>query len=128
MYQVTPEYSNRQPLPESVHPNAGQRASFSQASSTAYTEQHSAPPSAGGYNGTAEYRYWPATQQQSFAMANQQVDSMHYGVGPSQQHYTPDGALQGIAADDRGLQETWQSFMTKVYISCAITDLTMSLI
>jgi hypothetical protein len=30
------------------------------------------------------------------------------------QHYTPEGALQGIAADDRSLQETWQSYMNKV--------------
>ena len=31
--------------------------------------------------------------------------------GPYQHHYTPGGALKGIVADDRSLQETWQSYM-----------------
>ncbi|KAF8233042.1 hypothetical protein L208DRAFT_1268931 [Tricholoma matsutake] len=31
-----------------------------------------------------------------------------------QHHYTPDAALKGIAADDRSLQETWQSYMYNV--------------
>ena len=31
------------------------------------------------------------------------------------QQYTPEGALRGIAADDRSLQETWQSYMNKVH-------------
>ena len=31
-----------------------------------------------------------------------------------QHHYTPEAALKGIAADDRSLQETWQSYMYNV--------------
>ena len=75
----------------------------------------------------------------SFAMPDQQATSPSGGVstaGPGsvypwattrkqtpefQQHqqYTPEGALRGIAADDRSLQETWQSYMSKVYLIMA---------
>jgi len=51
--------------------------------------------------------------QQSTATYNagsHQMDSHHR----YHHHYTPESALRGIAADDRGLQETWQSFMNKV--------------
>ena len=38
------------------------------------------------------------------------------------QQYTPEGALRGIAADDRSLQETWQSYMNKVRIPHHVLD------
>ncbi|KAJ7120976.1 fungal-specific transcription factor domain-containing protein [Mycena epipterygia] len=33
---------------------------------------------------------------------------------PQPEHYTPDGALRGIAAEDPRLQEHWQAYMSKV--------------
>jgi len=71
------------------------------------------------------YKYWPAATS-SFAMP---VD-LPSGVSisdfnpqtplqpqPHYHHYTPEGALRGIAADDSSLQETWQSYMNKVWIN-----------
>lgn len=84
------------------------------------------------------YRYWPAAST-SFAMPDQQATgppvayASQHGYQQNQQqykpqgnhhqqhqhqyqhqHYTPEGALRGIAADDRSLQETWQSYMNNV--------------
>ncbi len=68
------------------------------------------------------YKYWPAAST-SFAMPVEQAPAVlpSFTSQPAlqprpqyHQHYTPDGALRGIAADDRSLQETWQSYMNKV--------------
>ncbi|KAF9563813.1 hypothetical protein CPC08DRAFT_705725 [Agrocybe pediades] len=59
------------------------------------------------------YKYWPAASN-SFAMPDQQPSHLYAGGVPMHHHYTPDGALRGIAAEDHSLQETWQSYMNKV--------------
>lgn len=67
-----------------------------------------------------DYKYWPAASS-SFAMPDQQPISAAYTSGAhlAHQHYTPEGALRGIAADDSSLQETWQLYMGKVRICLA---------
>ena len=55
--------------------------------------------------------YW-APDNAPYLSINQ-VTQVH-GVYDHLQHYTPDGVLRGIAADDTSLQETWQSYMYKV--------------
>ena len=72
--------------------------------------------------------HWSASSY-SFAMPDQQATSASTVTGagsvyawdtipskrtPEYQQYTPEGALRGIAADDRSLQETWQTYMNKV--------------
>ncbi|KAG6848992.1 hypothetical protein H0H93_012161 [Arthromyces matolae] len=64
------------------------------------------------------YHYW--TQPENTYSSIGQVAHGQSGYGYQQQqhqaqHYTPDGALKGIAAEDTSLQETWQTYMNKVY-------------
>lgn len=120
MYLASPEYP-QYPTPDS-----------SQACiSPVY---HVPPTPVSATSSTSSYiPYWPAASN-SFAMPNQQPISRPSTSGYSDgsistapprmqipehhhqhQHYTPEGALRGIAADDRSLQETWQSYMNKVY-------------
>ena len=74
------------------------------------------------------YNYWPAAtsfgmsvehQQQSSQSSVQPMPDFTEHPQPRSQygrhHYTPEGALRGIAADDTSLQETWQSYMNAVY-------------
>ncbi|KAF7366478.1 Fungal-trans domain-containing protein [Mycena sanguinolenta] len=58
-----------------------------------------AHPSSHGYDGSHDPRHH---QHQQLRQVN------------LQQHYTPDGALRGIAAEDPRLQEHWQVYMSKV--------------
>ncbi|KAG6860918.1 hypothetical protein C0995_006042 [Termitomyces sp. Mi166 len=61
------------------------------------------------------YQYW--TPRDAPYSSIDQVTQAHGVYGHLQQqnqHYTPDGVLRGIAADDTSLQETWQSYMYKV--------------
>ncbi|KAF8178081.1 fungal-specific transcription factor domain-containing protein [Mycena galopus ATCC 62051] len=45
----------------------------------------------------------------------QQLRQINLQLGaPRSEHYTPDGALRGIAAEDPRLQEHWQMYMAKV--------------
>jgi hypothetical protein len=45
----------------------------------------------------------------------QQLRHINLQLGqPQLDHYTPDGALRGIAAEDPRLQEHWQTYMSKV--------------
>ncbi|KAJ6588531.1 fungal-specific transcription factor domain-containing protein [Mycena capillaripes] len=45
----------------------------------------------------------------------QQLRQINLQLGqPQTEHYTPDGALRGIAAEDPRLQEHWQAYMSKV--------------
>ncbi|KAJ7077801.1 fungal-specific transcription factor domain-containing protein [Mycena crocata] len=45
----------------------------------------------------------------------QQLRQINLQLGqPQTDHYTPDGALRGIAAEDPRLQEHWQAYMSKV--------------
>ncbi|KAH9474722.1 putative transcriptional regulatory protein C1F7.11c [Psilocybe cubensis] len=92
------------PAPAQLHmqPQAPPTGSYTQESSPAYVPE--------------TYTYWPAASS-SFAMPDQRSTGPGYTVGPAHAHhqqYTPENALRGIAADDRGLQETWQSYMNKV--------------
>jgi hypothetical protein len=52
--------------------------------------------------------------QQQPQQHQQQRYHPHHEQQYQHQHYTPEGALRGIAADDSSLQETWQSYMNKV--------------
>lgn len=72
------------------------------------------------------YNYWPAART-SFGMPVEHQSLSDIRPMPDftpllpvqpcdRHHYTPEGALRGIAADDMSLQETWQSYMSKVYI------------
>lgn len=88
----------------------------SHTSSSAMPAPHSLPDA---------YKYWPAAST-SFAIPHEPPGAASIGEfamqtplqpQPRYQHqqYTPEGALKGIAADDRSLQETWQSYMSKVW-------------
>ncbi|TFK25407.1 hypothetical protein FA15DRAFT_668474 [Coprinopsis marcescibilis] len=86
--------------------------------------QHSVPqaptPSHEGYH------YWPAAptgyaggpaHQPQSPQQQQQQQQQHQQQQRYPQHtyhYTPEGALRGIAAEDPRLQETWQSYMSNV--------------
>ncbi|KIY68115.1 hypothetical protein CYLTODRAFT_421875, partial [Cylindrobasidium torrendii FP15055 ss-10] len=52
--------------------------------------------------------------QQAPQHAQQQPYFTHPPPAPTFQHYTPDGAMQGVAADDQQLQQTWQNYMRNV--------------
>jgi len=56
------------------------------------------------------------------AQLDQHMRQINLQLGPQTDHYTPDGALRGIAADDPRLQEHWQSYMSKVGTSRMIQD------
>ncbi|RXW22261.1 hypothetical protein EST38_g3612 [Candolleomyces aberdarensis] len=87
----------------------------------------SAAPSASAYgNGMASAHasssssssYVQQQQQQQGGGANghgqQQVPHPQQQQHPAAYHYTPEGALRGIAAEDPRLQETWQTYMSNV--------------
>ncbi|KAF8909644.1 hypothetical protein CPB84DRAFT_1765097 [Gymnopilus junonius] len=119
MYSVPSEYH---PSPESMR---------SASSSTGPTPPHTSygqPSSSTAVSVSTSYvpetyKYWPAAAT-SFAMPDQQptfayapgghAPVQHYPPPQQHQQYTPEGALRGIAADDRSLQETWQSYMNNV--------------
>lgn len=112
MYPVPSGYSHR-PAPDIVHagpppPDAHHAPGYTPGVPYAQQAQES-------------YKYWPAASG-SFAMPDQQPAAAAYAHGGhlAHQHYTPEGALRGIAADDRSLQETWQSYMEKVRVYLAI--------
>ena len=117
MYTVPPEYSQYSG-PDAIQ--SGGTCSINYVPPT--------PISATSSESSSSYiPYWSAASN-SFAMPDQQPTGAGYGDStaaaavprmqiPDQhhhRHYTPEGALRGIAADDRSLQETWQSYMNKV--------------
>jgi len=56
--------------------------------------------------------YYPGTTVIQYAnVEDPQPGSLDYAT---QQYYTPEDAMRGIAADDNSLQETWQSYMNQV--------------
>jgi hypothetical protein len=68
------------------------------------------------------YKYWPAASTSSAIRLDQSGAIGGFAPTPLQpqpryqlQQYAPDSALRGIAADDKSLQETWQSYMNKVW-------------
>ena len=98
-----------------VQPTATSYGQFHPSSASAVPVSHFVPDA---------YKYWPAAST-SFAIPLEQSGAIG-GFAPTplqaqpryqHQQYTPDSALRGIAADDRSLQETWQSYMNKVWSS-----------
>ncbi|KAJ7031566.1 hypothetical protein C8F04DRAFT_959994 [Mycena alexandri] len=52
---------------------------------------------------------------------DQQLRQINLQLGqPQSEHYTPDGALRGLAAEDPRLQEHWQVYMSKVRTSTVV--------
>lgn len=120
MYAVPPEYSS----PDSIQTSV----SYVPPSTSTYLPP---TPISATSSSSSYIPHW-STGSYSFAMPDQQATSASTVSGAGsvhawattpriqtpeyQQHqqYTPEGALRGIAADDRSLQETWQSYMNKV--------------
>ncbi|KAG6857508.1 hypothetical protein H0H87_002133 [Tephrocybe sp. NHM501043] len=105
---------HKQQLPIDHHVVAVAQPASSSYSQDQYTghpytsmEQQSQPPQ------QEAYQYW-TQHNPAYMSMNQVVQNPPPAQLPQHQHYTPDGALRGIAADDRSLQETWQSYMYKV--------------
>jgi hypothetical protein len=109
MYSVPQEYHSNI---ESTH--VAPSSAYGDAHRSTYTQPQ---PSASYPQET--YKYWPAAPG-SFTVPEQQYAAPTYATAPAPthnvplEHYTPENALRGIAADDRSLQETWQSYMEKV--------------
>ncbi|PPQ97295.1 hypothetical protein CVT26_006688 [Gymnopilus dilepis] len=122
-YAVAPGYSHHA-SPESAHSSSSSAGPT--PPSTSYGQaRHSSAVMSGPYvpQPSQSYAYWPAAAT-AFALPAQQQTTVYAPSGhsnvqlyaPQQQYqqYTPEGALRGIAADDRSLQETWQSYMNNV--------------
>ncbi|KAJ7057156.1 fungal-specific transcription factor domain-containing protein [Mycena amicta] len=60
------------------------------------------------YDSHSQHRTHMHQHQQQLRQINLQLDP------PYDHHYTPDGAMRGIAAEDPRLQEHWQMYMSKV--------------
>ncbi|KAJ7594208.1 fungal-specific transcription factor domain-containing protein [Mycena floridula] len=87
------------------------------------SSQHSPVSS---YDGAGSFRSEPQTWNESqgshqyHQQGNQytQPQEVYYQrtIQPQhhQQHYTPDGAMHGMAAEDHGLQQTWTNYMHQV--------------
>ncbi|KAF9485642.1 hypothetical protein BDN70DRAFT_870940 [Pholiota conissans] len=116
---AVPQQHSMYQAPQEYHPNT--TTTHTGPPSTTYREAH---PST--YSQPEErtypqetYTYWPAATG-SFNIPDQQYATSTYATAhpPAHNHplqqYTPENALRGIAADDRSLQETWQSYMEKV--------------
>jgi hypothetical protein len=70
------------------------------------------PPPSHGYNAAQDPRRQHRVQLDQH---QQQLRQINLQIGqPQTEHYTPDGALRGIAAEDPRLQEHWQVYMSKV--------------
>ncbi|KAK0205424.1 fungal-specific transcription factor domain-containing protein [Desarmillaria ectypa] len=96
--------------PESVSP------------STSYSQQQYPSPETATTT-TAQQQYW--TDQAMDTTADYSQQHSHYGMHQYQQHYTPEGAMRGIAADDQSLQQTWQSYMYNVSLTILLCFLRM---
>jgi hypothetical protein len=67
-----------------------------------------------GYDATQDPRQRHRVQLDQH---HQQMRQINLQLGaPQSEHYTPDGALRGIAAEDPRLQEHWQAYMAKVIL------------
>ncbi|KAF8878064.1 fungal-specific transcription factor domain-containing protein [Infundibulicybe gibba] len=106
-YQQYPSSSQHQMYPPALEYPRQQRPEPMPSLSSASHYMNQDPP----YNQNGQRaqgnQYWAAAP--TAPMGGQYVAPHGY-----QQPYTPAAALQGIAADDRSLQETWQSYMYKV--------------
>ncbi|KAF9463262.1 fungal-specific transcription factor domain-containing protein [Collybia nuda] len=95
MYVVPPEYQHQHVSSEAATPSSATTSHFSQAESYHDPNTHAQ---------RNESQYWPATGY---------TNPSQFAQGQTHE-YTPYAALKGIAAEDRGLQETWQTYMSKV--------------
>ena len=124
MYVVPPEYSSPDSIQTGISyipPPTSTYLPLTPISST------SSPSSYVPHWSGSSYSFAMPDQQSTSAastMSGAGSGSVHgWGSIPPRKHtpeyqqhqqYTPEGALRGIAADDRSLQETWQSYMNKV--------------
>ncbi|TEB32701.1 hypothetical protein FA13DRAFT_1662397 [Coprinellus micaceus] len=125
MYSMSPESTSAAPLPHShSHPQYSHSNTHSHTSSSTNSydmqtmppqQQHhqrdDQPPPPPNY-------HWPAAPTAYNGGPGAQgvyqgggSGSHHQQGQPASYHYTPGGALRGIAADDPRLQETWQTYM-----------------
>ncbi|KAF7342041.1 Fungal-trans domain-containing protein [Mycena venus] len=65
-----------------------------------------------GYNASQDPRQRHRVQLDQHQLQLRQIN-LQLGA-PQTEHYTPDGAMRGFAAEDSRLQEHWQSYMAKV--------------
>ncbi|KAK0498860.1 hypothetical protein EDD18DRAFT_1308308 [Armillaria luteobubalina] len=98
---ITTNNNSNTVAPESISP------------STSYSQQQYPSPETASTS-AAQHQYW--TDQAMDTTADYSQQPSHYGMHQyhPQQHYTPEGAMRGIAADDQSLQQTWQSYMYNV--------------
>jgi hypothetical protein len=125
MYVVPPEYRQQHqhpPSPESASLLSPQASIFS-SSEPGYTYDAHANPQPivvdtdNNDNDMRYQQYWAAAPTGHSNTGQVTVTPQ----GQAYHHYTPDAALKGIAADDRSLQETWQSYMYNVSFEfCAL--------
>ncbi|KAJ7846436.1 hypothetical protein B0H14DRAFT_3086306 [Mycena olivaceomarginata] len=129
-----PGYKRRPSQVQSPHENGGSSSSQGTTPDAAMYMDDS--PAQSPYQ-TLNPHYWPAPGGYGAPTepAPPQVQAPHGGTGcswtstiskcgklnlqlgaPQSEHYTPDGALRGIAAEDPRLQEHWQAYMAKVIL------------
>ncbi|KAK0484663.1 hypothetical protein IW261DRAFT_1331075 [Armillaria novae-zelandiae] len=107
------EYSNKTMYHHQQQPVASESIS----PSTSYSQQQYPSPETTASTSAAQHQYWTDQAMDTTADYTQQQPASHYGMHQQhhpQQHYTPEGAMRGIAADDQSLQQTWQSYMYNV--------------
>ncbi|KAK7460806.1 hypothetical protein VKT23_008735 [Stygiomarasmius scandens] len=113
MYPIPPEYMQHQTAP--LSPDV--------LSPTSPTHPHHpfSPEAALEPHSNSHPTYWshhaPPPPSNGVVYQEQQHHNMHPMAVPHQtvqQHYTPEAAMRGIAAEDPRLQETWQSYMSKM--------------
>ncbi|TFK67651.1 hypothetical protein BDN72DRAFT_90025 [Pluteus cervinus] len=108
-----PQHPQQQPTAQQQYNNADvpmQHSNWPSFASQFQPTQNSAPPASHVGTGNDQHH-----QQQRERKPYVQPTNMFQMTLQSQpQAYTPGGVLAGIAADDRSLQETWQSYMSKV--------------
>ncbi|KAF9011964.1 fungal-specific transcription factor domain-containing protein [Cyathus striatus] len=129
LYPMSPDYS------QSGHSSVSSPVQYTPPgtsygpppSASPYTDapQAPVPPVSNPYPGE-QYQYWSQTnngyivqeQQAPYPPSQQQpypaAHHAHVYQPNMPAQYTPEAAMRGIAADDRSLQETWQSYMYKV--------------
>ncbi|KAF5313331.1 hypothetical protein D9611_008642 [Ephemerocybe angulata] len=118
MYSMSPEPPSQSPL---SHTHYSRQHAPSPAS--AYDVQRGmgvAPSSSAGVspagavarNEDPNY-YWSAAPTTAYG-GQGHMGYSGQGQQPQSYHYTPEGALRGIAAEDPRLQETWQTYMNSV--------------
>ncbi|KAE9406550.1 hypothetical protein BT96DRAFT_875520 [Gymnopus androsaceus JB14] len=129
MYAIPPEYMpHHQHQPSSpdvsISPISPARSHHYPSPETVFEQRSHAPPNGywtHGHHAAVEGVVY--NEHQLPPRQNQLHQQQHYNGHshapvpvPIHQQYTPEAAMQGIAAEDPRLQETWQSYMSKVRI------------